>query len=94
MKLSKVAVQFQVLRFLDLAAAITAFEKALALAISTDDRAARYFAHFYLWDAYRRSGELERARVERDSAQYYMSFTDSTTPEVRRMRDRLAQDGR
>lgn len=78
----------------NLAAAIDAFEKALALAISTDDRAARCFAHYHLWDAYRRSGELDRARVERDAAQYYMSFTDSTTPEVRRMRDRLAQDGR
>ena len=73
---------------------IRTLEKALAESIERDDRVARFYVHYYLWDILSRSGDAERARLEFESAAYHVGFTDTVTPESQRVRELLAQSGR
>lgn len=70
---------------------LAALHEALAEAITTQDKLARFYAHYYLWKAYASADDSERAGVELESAKYHVRFVDAALPEadeVRRLRDR------
>ena len=74
----------------DLDASVASLRAALAESISTEDRTARFYAHFYLWKANEAMGEKAQAVYEYQSAQHYVGFTDEATPETNEIRATLA----
>jgi tetratricopeptide (TPR) repeat protein len=53
----------------------------LAESMVADDNALCFYAHFYLWQAERDSGNLGRAAVELREASYYLKYVDQNSPE-------------
>jgi tetratricopeptide (TPR) repeat protein len=62
--------------------------EALGQAVLLGDKNAEFLAHYRLWKAYESTGDKERARVERETAKYFVRFVDdhsSEADEVRRL---------
>ncbi len=59
---------------------------ALADALTIEDRAAQFFAHYHLWKAHVQLGERDRARIERRAAEYFVQFVDDASEEVLEIR--------
>lgn len=64
----------------------------LADPMAADDNTLRFFAHYYLWQAERDSGNLSRATVELREAGYYLKFVDQNSPESRVVKQEIAGD--
>jgi tetratricopeptide (TPR) repeat protein len=74
-------------------AAVDTLNMALAGALSAKDEVCQFHAHFYLWKAYTRRGEAQRADLELRAAEYFVRFLDDETPEtaeIRRLRNSRA----
>jgi tetratricopeptide (TPR) repeat protein len=58
----------------------------LADSRAADDNSLCFYAHFYLGEAERDSGNAARAKMEMQEAAYYLKFVDSTSPEAQAVR--------
>lgn len=61
-------------------------EDALSQALDLRDRAAEFFTHFWLWKTCLALGDVERARIERDLALYYLHHVDEVTEETKELK--------
>ncbi len=64
--------------------------EALGHAVSLRNHHGQFLGHYHLWKTYARLGECERARIELESAGYFVRFVDEVSPEadeVRRLTD-------
>jgi transcriptional regulator with XRE-family HTH domain len=69
----------------------------LADSTVADDAALSFYAHFYLWEAERDSGNAARAAMELQEAAYYSKFVNQVSSESKRIRQELggaSQPGR
>jgi len=66
--------------------ALVALQRCLVSAISTDDAAVRFYAHYYLWKAYAASGDSPRAELELNNARFFVRLVDELTPETEEIR--------
>ena len=68
------------------AEAVRTLELAVARAAQHDDPMARFYAHYYGWKASTRLGDVQRAALELQSAQYFLRFLDEISPESQDVR--------
>ncbi|MBP7147242.1 MAG: helix-turn-helix domain-containing protein [Acidobacteria bacterium] len=69
------------------AAAQSSIQKAFAIAVDLDDRELRFCCHYRLWKLAEVLGQLERARMEREAALYFVGFVESGSPEAAEARE-------
>jgi transcriptional regulator with XRE-family HTH domain len=62
----------------------------LADSLAADDNALCFYAHFYLWQAERDSGNIGRAAIEIREAGYYLKYVDQNSPEASVLRQEIA----
>jgi hypothetical protein len=60
--------------------------RALAKTVVLGNKHCEFHAHYYLWKAYERTGDLDRMKFEFQAANYFVKFTDDTTAEARELR--------
>jgi hypothetical protein len=70
----------------DETAGIAALKDALAQAITAEDEAMQFYAHYHLWKAFERTGDAGRAGFELNSAQFLVQRVDESTAEANEIR--------
>ncbi len=75
------------------ARAVPLLEQALAQAISVADKSEQFHAHYHLYKCFEALNDSDRARVELDSARYFVRFVEETSPEAVEIRA-LGEKGR
>jgi transcriptional regulator with XRE-family HTH domain len=66
--------------------ALPVLAAALSQAQEQEDPLAQFFAHYWRCQAFLTTKDLERARLERQSAEYFSRFVDDVTPEIAAIR--------
>ncbi len=66
----------------DAVSGLSRLNEALAACLATDDKAGEFYGHYYLWKTHLALGNLERARIERTSALYFVQFVNEATEEA------------
>lgn len=59
----------------------------LARAVANQDQVAQFYAHYFLWKAHARQGEIARAEMELEVARYFVRFLDAAVPEAVEIRE-------
>lgn len=70
----------------DVETGLDALRQSLAQAILLRDRQAEFLAHYHLWKAYVSLGDGEQARLEFESASYFVRFVQDVSPEAEEIR--------
>jgi tetratricopeptide (TPR) repeat protein len=73
----------------DIPAGIQALNEGLSGAVALQDGMCRFYAHYYLWKAYQKQGDVARADLELRAAQYYISALDEASAEAVEVRQTL-----
>ena len=68
----------------------TILRSVLADSMVADDNRVCFYAHFYLWEAERKTGNAARAAMELQEAGYYLKYVDQNSPESTIVRQEIA----
>jgi len=61
--------------------------RAFAIAVDMDDRELRFRCHYRMWKLAEALGQVERARMEREAALYFVTFVETGSPEAAEARE-------